>query len=409
MFSALLRPRRGCPALRDYRRLFEALPDAVLVLCADPPFYTIVDASDAYLRATLTKRDGPDGIIGRPLFAALPVAPRASDADGVCSLRASLDRVVASGSPDSMATEQYAVRRPDGSWEERYWSPINVPVADHGGHVDYVLHTVVDVTDMTRLAQRATAAERASAAAAEANAIKARFLASMSHELRTPLNAIGGYVDLIAMGLHGPVTHEQAKALERIRQSEKHLLGLVNEVLDYAKIESGHVAIEREIVSLAPVIDDVISLGLPQMNAKGLHLIVGPTVVDGCELEVVADRERIRQILLNLLSNATKFTPAGGRIQLDCGADGRWATITVSDTGVGMRPADLARIFEPFVQVGSREASAAGTGLGLSISRELARAMGGDITARSTLGRGASFTLRLPRSNATERRGRRSA
>ncbi len=404
MFSALLRSRRGHPALRDYRRLFEALPDPILVLCADPPFYTIAAASDGYLRTTLTTRDGPDGIVGRPLFAAFPVAPHTRGIDGVRSLRASLDRVIASACSDSMATEQYAIRRPDGSWEERYWRPVNVPVIDSDGHVEYVLHEVVDVTDATRLGRRASDAERASAAAEEANAIKARFLASMSHELRTPLNAIGGYVDLIAMGVHGPVTREQAIALERIRQSERHLLGLVNEVLDYAKIESGHIALEREPVSLATVIEDVISLVLPQADEKGLHLVVGPTAIDGCEVDVVADHEKIRQVLLNLLSNATKFTPAGGRIQVDCEADARWATITVSDTGVGMRASDLARIFEPFVQVGTREASSAGTGLGLSISRELARAMGGDLTARSAFGKGAAFTLRLPRPNSADRR-----
>lgn len=280
---------------------------------------------------------------------------------------------------------------------------------DVDGRVEYVLHEVIDVTDMTQLGRRASDAEAASAAAEEANAIKARFLASMSHELRTPLNAIGGYVDLIAMGLHGPVTRDQAKALERIRQSEKHLLGLVNEVLDYAKIESGHTAIVREPIPLGPMIDDVISLVLPQINAKGHRMIVGPTAIDGCELDVVADPEKLRQVLLNLLSNAMKFTPPGGRIRLDCDADGPWAAITVSDTGVGLQPDDLARIFEPFVQVGTREAAAAGTGLGLSISRELARAMGGDITARSTFGKGAEFTLRLRRPSAGEGRSRRSA
>lgn len=121
MFSAFLHARRIRPALRDFRRLFEALPDAVLVVRADPPCYTIAAASDAYLRATLTRRDGADGIIGRPLFDAFPAAPQLGGVEGVNNLRASLDHVVASGIADAMLTQQYAIRRPDGTWEDRYW------------------------------------------------------------------------------------------------------------------------------------------------------------------------------------------------------------------------------------------------------------------------------------------------
>jgi signal transduction histidine kinase len=395
------------PAPGDFRRVFEALPDAVLIVRADAPRFTIAAVSDAYLRATHTRRGGGSGIVGRAMFDVFPPAPNEAAELGMRTLRASLERVIRTGVTDIMSPQQYDIRRPDGSWEERHWSPKNVPVRDANGAVDYVIHEVVDVTESMRLDQRLSDAERASAAAQEANAMKTRFLAEMSHELRTPLNSIGGYVDLITMGIHGPLTDQQRDALDRIRRSEQHLLGLINEVLSYAKIESGRIVLERRRSALGEILDDVVRLLTPQLEAKQLRLTRGPTAVDGCELEVVADPEKAHQVLVNLLSNAVKFTGAGGAISIDCDADRDWVRVTVRDTGVGIREEDLARVFEPFVQVGSAKSAAEGTGLGLSISRELARAMGGDVTLSSVVGRGSSFTLRLPR--ATNKRERRSA
>jgi signal transduction histidine kinase len=394
-------------ALRDFRRLFEALPDAVLVMLADPPHFTIVSASDAYLAATLTLRNGPTGIIGRSLFEVFPAPPHGSGDSGIARMRASLARAIASGVADVVAAQQYDIRRADGSWDERFWTLVNVPVRNEHGLVDYVVHRVEDVTDLMRLDRRASDAEHA-------NAVKAHFLASMSHELRTPLNAIGGYVDLIAMGLHGPVTDAQRNALDRIRRSEQHLLGLINEVLSYAKIESGRTQLTPDRVVLAQVIDDVLSLATPQAVAKGVAISTRPTVVDGCEIEVFADREKTRQIVLNLLSNAVKFTRPGDRIDVRCERDGARVRIIVSDTGIGIPADQLPRVFEPFVQVEHASTPQEGTGLGLAISRELARAMGGDVTVESELGAGSSFTLILPappveRSERREARERRSA
>jgi PAS domain S-box-containing protein len=244
------------------------------------------------------------------------------------------------------------------------------------------------------LAERTQEAERARQAADEANAAKSAFLATMSHELRTPLNAIAGYTQLLEMGIHGPVTEAQQEALEKIRRNQAHLLGLINDVLNFARIEAGQVKYEVADVPLDGTLSAVEALVEPQLTAKGLRYRYrggDPSVT------VRADRERMEQVVLNLLSNAVKFTGAGGEVELSWERDGAFARIQVRDTGRGIPPDKLEVIFEPFVQVDpTLTRSAEGTGLGLAISRDLARAMKGDITARSTPGEGSVFTLTLP-------------
>jgi len=241
-------------------------------------------------------------------------------------------------------------------------------------------------------AERAAEAERARAEAEEANRAKSQFLAMMSHELRTPLNAIGGYVDLMDLGIHGPITDAQRESLDRIRRGQQRLLGLINDVLNFARIEAGQVQYRIEDVPVDEVVRGVGSLMEPLILEKGLHYRYLPSP----PLAVWADRERLEQIVLNLLSNAVKFTPEGGLIEVSWVArDG--VEIHVRDTGRGIPEADLEAVFNPFVQVDAnltRENQ--GTGLGLAISRDLARAMGGDLRVSSTLGAGSTFLLRLP-------------
>ncbi len=274
--------------------------------------------------------------------------------------------------------------------------------------------------------------ERARQAAEAANQAKSEFLANMSHELRTPLNAIGGYAQLLDLGLHGPVTEEQRGALARVQAAQTRLLSLINDVLNYARLEGGRVEYDLRAVDVADVIRDVVPLVEPQLRAKGLALDVrlpgGPgAVADGepAPCVVWADRDKLGQVLLNLLSNAAKFTPArdprtgapgrvtvsvaprpgaadaaGGAAGGTAGAGGR-ALIRVEDTGIGIPRDKQARIFEPFVQVRARGASYAqateGTGLGLAISRDLARGMGGDLWVDSEEGAGSTFTVALRR------------
>ena len=229
----------------------------------------------------------------------------------------------------------------------------------------------------------------------EANRAKSQFLATMSHELRTPLNAIAGYVQLVELGVHGPVTDAQRHALKRVAKSQRHLLRLVNEVLNLARIESGHVQYNIVEVSLAQVLANVIPMIEPQMAAARIELT--NSVRD--DLVVKADGEKVEQILLNLLTNSVKFTPAGGRIELNGYRDkGRCrACISVIDSGIGIDQDKLVSIFDPFVQLSSRvDATAEGSGLGLAISREMARGLGGDIEVASTVGTGSEFTLWLP-------------
>ena len=239
------------------------------------------------------------------------------------------------------------------------------------------------------------AAIRAREDADHANRAKGEFLATMSHELRTPLNAIGGYTQLLEMGVHGPVTAGQVEALRRVQRSQRHLLSLINDVLNFAKLEAGRVTYEVEAVRVRDILSALEPLVAPQLAERSHRF--ERDARDGT-LTVTADAEKTQQILLNLLSNAIKFTPVGGSISVAAAADGDWVRIAVRDTGVGI-PADKAEaIFEPFVQLGRGGATGQeGTGIGLSISRDLARGMKGDLVVTSDPGAGSTFELRLPR------------
>jgi PAS domain S-box-containing protein len=253
-----------------------------------------------------------------------------------------------------------------------------------------------DLTERRAAQERALADARRLAEEQASNKSKGDFLAAMSHELRTPLNAIGGYAELIEMGVGGPVSEQQRDYLERIRGSQQHLLALINDLLNYSRIESGQMTYQPEPVELHESVERVITMVLPQATTKRISLVHGP-----CPDKVVAtaDRLKVEQIVLNVVSNAVKFTPEGGRIVVACRATDDAALVDIRDTGPGI-PADQRNaIFEPFVQLGRSLTSAhEGTGLGLAISRDLARAMDGDVTVASALGEGSTFTLRLPRS-----------
>ena len=229
----------------------------------------------------------------------------------------------------------------------------------------------------------------------EANRAKSAFLATMSHELRTPLNAIAGYTDLLDAGIHGPLSAPQVEAVQRIQVNQRHLLGLIDDVLDFAKLEAGHLQLEIADVPVQEMLDMTCMLIEPQMRSKDITFAHG---AGDSSVTCRGDRVKVQQVIANLLSNAWKFTPVGGRVSLtwECLDDA--VRVHVRDSGPGIPDEHRETIFEPFVQLQMGfKRRVEGTGLGLAISRELARNMGGDVSLTSALGEGTTFTLTLPR------------
>lgn len=403
--------------------LLESLPTAFLILTPD---LKILSASDAYLHATMTKRAE---LVGRHIFDAFPDNPGDPGTRGVSALRASFERVLQSGASDTMAIQKYDIRRPDGTFEERYWSPINLAVKGANGEIDFLIHRVEDVTEFVRaraqppiqmesrmdqleaemfhnsqelraanlkLQEANTQYQRAKIEAEAASRAKSTFLSTMLHEIRTPLNAILGYAQL--MSRDASMNAEAKKNLEIIGRSGEHLLTLINNVLDMSKIETGNTEIHRATFNLHRLLDDIAVMFCLRAEAKGLQFEMEFEGESG--VYVVADEPKIRQSLINLLGNAIKFTVAG-HVKLSVHLQERtpgswWLSAQVEDTGPGIASDDQAKLFEPFSQAKVGLNTGEGTGLGLAISRKFAHLMGGDVTVRSNLGRGSVFCFEIP-------------
>jgi PAS domain S-box-containing protein len=286
---------------------------------------------------------------------------------------------------------------------EKYLAASAAPIQDRQGTVRGVAVVVRDVTaeheyaEMLRhtnqeLRQQASLLERANDELRAATTAKDQFLAMMSHELRTPINAIIGYSDLLDIGVHGGLNDNQRGMVTRIVETSRHLLGLINDVLDLTKIGAGRLDVHIDEVALGPVVERAVTQIMPLAESKGLE--VG--VLGNGRTRALADETRLSQILINLASNAVKFTEAGG-IELEYGQENGRVRILVRDTGPGIPADELDRVFEEFHQVDAGHSrSASGTGLGLAISRRLARLMGGDLTVHSEVGAGSVFALDLP-------------
>lgn len=362
-----------------YQNLLESLPDAVVVI-NDTGRIVLFNA-----QARSIFGHAPADAIGHPIEMLLPERLRAQHLPQRTAYL-HLPRL----RPMGRGLELLGLRA-DGSE-----FPVEIslsPIELDGRRM--VMSAIRDISDRKRieraLQEKNLELERASNA-------KDRFLATMSHELRTPLNAILGFTGILLMQLPGPLTDKQERQLQHVRASGQHLLSLINDLLDLAKIESGHVEFAREAVECMPLAEAVASTLRPLAQERGLTLEV---VAGETGLFASGEHRAIQQVLLNLVNNALKFTEDGGvtiEIQPATLQDGRPAVaFSVADTGPGIAPDDLQRLFQAFVQVGKREHRGKGTGLGLHLSRKLAELMGGSLTAASVEGQGSRFTLAVAR------------
>jgi PAS domain S-box-containing protein len=308
---------------------------------------------------------------------------------------------VASGKPQmELRVASEVGRFEDEGWRirkdgTRFWANVIITALRGPNHELIGFAKVTrDLTERRASEERAIADARRVTEAETASRTKSEFLTSLSHELRTPLNAIGGYTDLLLMGVRGPLTQLQRQDLDRIQHSQQHLLLLINDLLNLSRIEAGRIEYDVERITLQSIVDSVSPMVEPQAALRGLEFIR-----ERCPpaLAIRADRVKTEQILLNVLSNAVKFTERGGRITIRCDVEGSFGRVHIEDTGIGIPPEKIDAVFEPFVQLGrSLTSTHEGTGLGLAISRDLARAMGGDLNVVSTTGHGSTFTLALP-------------
>jgi len=283
--------------------------------------------------------------------------------------------------------EQQLMRK-DGSL---FWVRMSLRAFDPDNPLQGAVGIVEDITDEREAAEKL---RQAMEAAQAADRIKSAFLATMSHELRTPLNSIIGFTGIMLQGLTGPLNPEQHKQMSMVQKSSRHLLSLINDVLDISKIEAGQLHLASAAFALRPSIEKMVSLIAPLAEQKAIDLQVDLAAEIGT---ITTDQRRLEQVILNLLSNAVKFTEQG-RVRIVCRLDDHHYILTVTDSGIGMRPEEIPNLFQPFHQIDTGlTRKHEGTGLGLSICQKIINLMGGSIEVTSQWGQGSDFTVRLPR------------
>jgi signal transduction histidine kinase len=396
----------------DFRVLFEASPDVLLVLLPDAPRFTMVAATDARLAATHTTREAT---LGRGLFEIFPDNPDDTGADGTSNLRASLERVLRTRAADTMAVQKYDIRGPDGTFQKKYWSPKNLPVLGANGDVLYILHRVEDVTDLVEASElgqelrdrtkqmerdviaRSRELQEANRSLREANtklgeldAAKTAFFSNVSHEFRTPLTLILGPLE---SALGRDPRSLSGEDLESAHRNALRLLRLVNSLLDFSRIEAGRLDLRFAPTDLATLTAGLGGAFQSLFDDAALRLTIDcPPLPE----PVYIDPTQWEKIVLNLVSNAFKFTLEGGvAIKLEWHGD--HVELRVQDTGTGIPEEELPRVFERFHRVqGAQGRSYEGSGIGLSLVTELARLHGGTVRVESALGRGSTFIVSVP-------------
>ena len=403
----------------DFRRLFEESPDILLVLLPDAPRYTMVAATRARLIATHTTYEQ---IIGHGLFEMFPDDPADPAATGTRNLRASLERVIARRAPDTMAVQKYDIPGPDGSFVSRYWSPKNIPILGGAGEILYILHRVEDVTALVRageaneallgparaLEREVLARSRELGAANEAlreageklkelDRAKTEFFSNVSHEFRTPLTLMLGPLEDALTDRTEPLGPAQRKRITLAHDNALRLLKLVNALLDFARIQAGRAQARFVSLDLAQFTAELAGMFESAIARSSLQLHIDcPRLAQPAWV----DRDMWEKIVLNLVSNAFKFTQEGS-ITVGLREEGDRIVLEVADTGVGIAQSELAHIFDRFHRVAGVTGRAyEGTGIGLALVRELVELHSGSVSVTSTEGAGATFRVELPKGSA---------
>lgn len=419
--------------IEHYRLLFETAPGSFLILLPDAHF-TIVEASNAYLQDTFTRREQ---ILGRPVFSVFPDNPHTPEAHSTKNLSASLHRVVATKSPDTMAIQRYDVRSPEGDrFLARYWSPVNTPLLSPGGELLYIIHRVQNVTDYVQLRQENEAQQERSRELTAQNrrmeaeilqqshelhiknqeliqaneeltqhALQARaeaqnkdeFLAMLAHELRNPLAGIATALQLLEIAGGDPAKARQYQ--EVCKRQVGNLTHLVNDLLDVSRVSRGAVHLHRESLDMRDVVESALHAMRGTLDERGLT--VNTSIAPGA-YHLFGDATRLEQVLTNLLANAAKYSEVGGRVDIalaeETAETRKWAVIQIKDTGRGIPADKLSAIFEMFVQVDTTiDRAHGGLGIGLTLVQHLVEMHGGTVSGYSQgLGHGSTFTVRLP-------------
>lgn len=400
----------------DYQLLFEQSPDVLLVLLADPPRYTMVAANDARLLATHTTRES----LGSGLFEVFPDNPDDPAASGMNNLRVSLDRVVRTRAPDTMAVQKYDIRGEDGVFVAKYWSPKNLPVLSPAGEILYIIHRVEDVTELVQasalgdqLRGRTKEMERevllrsqelsnanrelrqANERLGELDAAKTAFFSNVSHEFRTPLTLmLGPLEDALS---DSTLSGRQRERIELAHDNALRLLKLVSALLDFSRLEAGRFSASYAPLDIAGLTAELAGMFQSAAQKLGVRL-----VIDCQELSVPAwvDRDMWEKVVPNLLSNALKFT-IEGEVAVRLFEESEALVLEVSDTGVGISKDALPHVFERFYRApGERSRTHEGTGIGLSLVHQLVELHGGVVTVESELGQGTTFRVKIPKGRA---------
>jgi len=400
----------------NYQLLFEHSPDVLLVLLPDSPRFTQVAATNARLAVTQTTREQT---IGHGLFELFPDNPDDPSATGARNLRASLERVLATRAADTMAVQKYDIRAPDGTFQVRHWSPKNIPVLSATGEVMFILHRVEEVTDLVlasemgaqlrgrtrdiereviKRSQELAAANNslrdANAKLGQLDAAKTAFFSNVSHEFRTPLTLMLGPLEDALADSDDSLSPEQRDRLSLAHDNALRLLKLVNALLDFARLEAGRLRASYAPIDFAQLTTELAGMFQSATRAAGVQLIVDcPPLPEPAWV----DRDMWEKIIPNLVSNAFKFTLAG-EITVRVRAETTSFVLEVADTGVGIPEAEIPLMFERFHRVpGTRGRTHEGSGIGLSLVRELVELHGGRVSVKSTVGRGSTFRIEIPK------------